>query len=219
MSATTVSTSKPVVSTTAASSAMRNGDAARALSIASRRSSAALTSSIGTSRSAADLVALPAPRPLVVAGDQEDLHRRVGEHHRADVAPLDDTAAVVRDPFPLAPDEDLPHRRMRGHRRHRGGHVGGTDGAADIAAVERGDTLFDRDRCGARRSPRTGPGRRAACRRSSTASVTARYIAPVSRTGRPRPSATPRATVDLPDPDGPSIAITSGRASLMRSCP
>ena len=38
---------------------------------------------------------------------------------------------------------------------------------------------------------------------SSTARVTARYIAPVSSTGSPSASATARATVDFPEPDAP----------------
>ena len=37
--------------------------------------------------------------------------------------------------------------------------------------------------------------------------VSARYIAPVSRNVQPRASATARATVDLPEPAGPSMAM------------
>src|SRR5439155_13169168 len=40
------------------------------------------------------------------------------------------------------------------------------------------------------------------------ANVTTRYMAPVSRTANPSSRATPRATVDLPTPEGPSIATT-----------
>src|SRR4051794_37379912 len=43
---------------------------------------------------------------------------------------------------------------------------------------------------------------------SPPASATARYIAPVSRYVKPRRSATARATVDLPVPAGPSMAMT-----------
>ena len=42
------------------------------------------------------------------------------------------------------------------------------------------------------------------------ASPTQRYIAPVSRYVKPSRSATPRATVDLPAPAGPSMAMTMG---------
>ena len=44
--------------------------------------------------------------------------------------------------------------------------------------------------------------------RSSAASATARYIAPVSRYVNPSRSATARATLDLPAPAGPSMAMT-----------
>src|SRR5262245_5252749 len=44
--------------------------------------------------------------------------------------------------------------------------------------------------------------------RHSAANATLRYIAPVSRYSKPRRSASRRATVDLPDPAGPSMAIT-----------
>jgi hypothetical protein len=40
------------------------------------------------------------------------------------------------------------------------------------------------------------------------ANVTPRYIAPVSRYSSPSRVANNRATVDFPDPAGPSIAIT-----------
>src|SRR5262245_26904676 len=46
----------------------------------------------------------------------------------------------------------------------------------------------------------------------STARVTARYIAPVSRYRAPSAMANRRDTVDLPDPDGPSTATTTPAA-------
>src|SRR4029077_16926663 len=49
--------------------------------------------------------------------------------------------------------------------------------------------------------------------RSDAASATHRYIAPESRYVNPSSSATPRATVDLPDPAGPSIATIVIRVS------
>ena len=52
--------------------------------------------------------------------------------------------------------------------------------------------------------------------RPAAASATARYIAPVSRYVNPSRSATARATVDLPAPAGPSMAITM--ASEARRC-
>ena len=73
MSATTVSTSTPVVSITTASSAARSGDTARPRSSASRRSSAALHVVDRDLRAPRRLVALAAPGPLVVARGQEHL--------------------------------------------------------------------------------------------------------------------------------------------------
>ncbi len=50
--------------------------------------------------------------------------------------------------------------------------------------------------------------------RRRAAKVTARYMAPVSRYSRSSRSASRRATVDFPEPAGPSMAITLiGRAS------
>src|SRR5439155_24111656 len=46
-----------------------------------------------------------------------------------------------------------------------------------------------------------------------TANVSARYIAPVSSTSRPSRAATPRDTVDFPEPEGPSMA-TIGSAVI-----
>ena len=76
-------------------------------------------------------------------------------------------------------------RRVRRHRRHRGGDLGAADLCADVAAVEP-RRLRPRPR-----SPTAGAIRAHAASSSgatpasSTASVTARYIAPVSSTGRP----------------------------------
>jgi hypothetical protein len=47
---------------------------------------------------------------------------------------------------------------------------------------------------------------------SNASQVMARYIAPVSRKASPSLLATPRAVVDLPEPLGPSMAMTSGRS-------
>ena len=59
-------------------------------------------------------------------------------------------------------------------------------------------------------SPRSTPA-------SSAANATARYIAPVSSVGNPSAAATPRATVDFPDPAGPSIAITCAPELTVRA--
>ena len=56
-------------------------------------------------------------------------------------------------------------------------------------------------------SPRSTPAR-------STASVTIRYIAPVSRYRAPSARAKPLDTEDFPVPAGPSTAITTERAHM-----
>ncbi len=66
------------------------------------------------------------------------------------------------------------------------------------------------------RSARTSRRSSVSTRAVSTASVTDRYIAPVSSTCSPSADATPRATVDFPEPDGPSIATTR---SVIRASP
>ncbi len=54
----------------------------------------------------------------------------------------------------------------------------------------------------------TGSGSSGSMPRRRAAKVTDRYMAPVSRYSRPRRWASALATVDLPEPAGPSIAIT-----------
>ena len=81
----------------------------------------------------------------------------------------------------------------------------------DVAAVEqhprRPTSMSIRSRdLGGRRRP------------ARVASATARYIAPVSRYVKPSRSATARATVDLPAPAGPSIAITMASEARRGGC-
>ena len=83
------------------------------------------------------LVAVAAPGSFLVARDEEHLHRRVGEHDRADVAALHYSPAVVRDPGALAVDEDRAHLGMRGHDRHRARDLGAADLLAHVPPVER----------------------------------------------------------------------------------
>src|SRR5256885_4140014 len=61
-----------------------------------------------------------APGAYVGARGQEDLHGRLGGDDRADVAALDDDAALSDD-LPLQGDEVLPDLRDGGHHAHRGG--------------------------------------------------------------------------------------------------
>ena len=116
--------------------------------------------------------------------------------------------AVLGHPRALPVDEDRAHRGVRRHRRHHAGDLGPADGLVHVAAVEAAPHRR-RARC-RRRAPRRPP-RRPSSRStpaSIAASVTARYMAPVSRVWRPSAAATPVATVDLPDPAGPSMATT-----------
>ena len=86
---------------------------------------------------------------------------------------------------------------------------GVADRLGDVPTVD-GDVLGSRGRCRARAAAH-GPARRPAAgsARSTPATsahqVSARYMAPVSRKRRPSRLATPRDTLDLPEPDGPSI--------------
>jgi len=52
-----------------------------------------------------------------------------------------------------------------------------------------------------------------------TATAAERYMAPVSRWARPRRPATARATVDFPEPTGPSMATTVTPDSVMTGSP
>ena len=172
------------------------------------RSSASRTSSMATSRAAASSSRRRRVGAHIVACGEEHLHRRVGEHDGPDVATLDHATAVVAHPVPLTLDEHAPDRGVRRHRGHRGGDFGATDLVGDVAPVEADRSGLDLDvrplgDCGGRgtvvrrrrplRSPRASPP------------GTSR---PVSRVSSPSAPATPRAAVDLPDPAGPSIAIT-----------
>ena len=65
-------------------------------------------------------------RPLLVGGGEEDLQRRVGADHGADVAALGDVV-TGRDQLPLAGDHRLAHRRMHGDPRGVRGHLGPAD--------------------------------------------------------------------------------------------
>ena len=69
-----------------------------------------------------------------------------GKHDRPDVAPLDDTTAVTRNPRALLRDEDGAHLRMGGDDRDRAGHERAPDLAAHVAAVEHRHTALDGDR-------------------------------------------------------------------------
>ena len=105
-----------------------------------------------------------------------------------------------------------PHLRVTGDVRHLTPRRGPT-----LSAGDGGRTLDLELRRACRSTGRTStstsvrratgrrPGRRPA---SSAASVSARYMIPVFTYGRPSASARPRASVLLPEPAAPSIAMT-----------
>ena len=109
-----------------------------------------------------------AARPLLVARREEDLQRRVGADHGADVAALGDVVAG-RDQRPLAGDHRLAHPRVDRDARGVRGHLGAADRVADVAPVEQhaAPVEFDLEARGERRR------------------------APRRRRGRPRPRARP----------------------------
>ena len=121
-----------------------------------------------------------AARPLLVGGGEEDLQRRLGADHGADVAALGDVVAGG-DQLALAGDHRLPHLRVDGDAGGGGGDAGLADRGADVAPAEQ--------RPGARRarspgppasSPSAAPSSRS-MPASSAARATQRYIAPESR--------------------------------------
>ena len=124
--------------------------------------------------------------------------------------PFDDAAAVRVDPLPAgarrgsrAP-RDAPRRSTpRRSPRARGSRALTSRPSSMRHAVLHGDRAL------AARSPRTRRRRRARppprARPASPRGTSRRCRAPGAR-ARPRP---PRATVDFPEPDGPSIATTS----------
>ena len=147
-----------------------------------------------------------APGPLLGDGGEVDLEIGLGEDHRADVPALDHPPAVLGRP-----------RRWRGTSTAR---TSGLAATAETAALTSGPRMASvtsvpstttrsptaMATAGPPRPPPAGrPGR---CRRSRPAQATARYMAPVSSRSTPSRSARARETVDLPDPAGPSMAMT-----------
>ena len=164
---------------------------------AAARDSCTAATSVGALRRL--LVALAPAGPLLVAGGEEHLHRRVGEHDRPDVAALDHAAAVLVHPRPLPRDE----------------HASGPRGCAetvDTVAVTSGPRISALTSRPSSRTISSSSSMRASLRRSapqaaasarsaparSAASVTDRYIAPVSSTWSPSAAATPARHGRLP---------------------
>src|SRR5512139_3680975 len=80
----------------------------------------------------------PAPGAHLVGRGEEELGVGVGEDHRADVAPLEDRAAVpgVGGEAPLQLEESGPDHRPRRDRARTERHGRRADGGRDVLAVE-----------------------------------------------------------------------------------
>ena len=204
--ATTSSRDRPVVSISTASSAARRAPCSRSVSRASRACWAARTDGdvlAGLGGAAAGA--------LLVGGGEEDLQRGVGADDGADVTALGDVVGG-RDQLLLARHHRLAHRRVDGDAGGVGADLGGADRVAGVVPVEQHAAPVEGDveARGERPQGVAVVGVDAGFLRPPSA--TQRYIAPESRYVKPSSAATARATVDLPAPAGPSIAITMGRA-------
>ena len=145
-------------------------------------------------------------------------NRRGGEHDGADVATFHHAAAVLAQPTPAVARTSTDRTPgCADDGRHGRSHLRAADLGAHVATVDRRHAALDRDRAPGRERAHRPARRRASTPRSRAASVTARYIAPVSSTWSPSAHATPRAIVDFPDPDGPSIATTRLVATAHRA--
>ena len=156
----------------------------------------------------------PPPRALLRRRVEIDLDVGLRKHDRADVAPLHDHPAAL-------------HRTRAGARRARADRRVPRDdrrGAIDLRRANRrrhvmavDARLFpSRSNAAARASAATAVGVRAGPRRSRAPSTPPRGTSrPCPRDDTPAARATVRATVPLPAPDGPSMAmIKRARASL-----
>jgi hypothetical protein len=94
----------------------------------------------------------PPPGALLGRGGEEDLERRVGADHGADVATLGDVAAGGDQP-PLLRHHRLSHRRMDRDERGCLGDARLADRRADVAPVELDPPAVERDRQRARHLP------------------------------------------------------------------
>ena len=141
-------------------------------------------------------------------GGQEELAEGVGEDDRPLIASLGHRV-VLGGEGPLPGDEPAAHRRAVGHAADAA-RVTSTSRIAsrDVLAVEQDPARRQADRETIGQRGRAASGRRGRRRARSAARVTARYIAPVSRSRQPSRSASSRATVLLPAPAGPSIVTT-----------
>src|ERR1700761_3418531 len=131
-------------------------------------------------------------------GGQEDLERSVLGDDRADVTALGhDTRFGHGDDRTLLRDQVLADRGDAGHHTDLGGDLRCPDLAGDVLAVDAGPRVV-----------RVGGDLDGRFSRALRDQVSARYIAPVSRYCRPSARATPMDALDLPEPDGPSMAMT-----------
>ncbi len=161
ISAITSAAVRSLVSMTTASGAASSGRVARPSVASARSRSVERVAHVVDGHRACGgvLVALTARRPHLVARGDEHLERRVGQHHRADVAAFHHSPAVFPDPRPLPVDEHRAHRGMRRHLRDRARHLGPADRARHVATGELHATVFEHHGGGTRhRGHRLGVG-------------------------------------------------------------
>ena len=103
---------------------------------------------------------------------------------------------------------------MSGHRGHRDSDLRRADLDADVLGAQPMNLpirIGRYEKSKVDNTFATAAGSSGSTPARSTARVTIRYMAPVSRYPAANRRATRRATVDFPVPEGPSIAITNGR--------
>lgn len=142
---------------------------------------------------------------------QEHLARRIGEYRGANIAPFDHVVAARADAL-LLRNERFTHRRRGRNRRDRLVDLGvrmtevtsvpsmnTRRGIGSLPSCSKAISHVRASSPSAAASARSIPS-------SSAFHAIARYIAPVSKHEKPSLRATALATVDLPAPEGPSIA-------------
>lgn len=124
-----------VESTSTASSACRSGSVSRFMSCASRAFSSASTWLVRRHVALLDLLAIAAAGAFLRRGRQKDLHRRVGQHPRADV-PAIDQHVRRRGDFALRGHHAAANRRPFGNGARRGGNLARADQVAHVLPAQ-----------------------------------------------------------------------------------
>ena len=156
------------------------------------------------------LVALTAGGPLLVAGGEEHLQRRRRGTPRVPMSrPSTTPPPCSLDPGPLPGHEHGPHRRDGRDLRHRAGDLGTADlGRRRRRRRARHDVVLDLDGRRRSRHRRRPPRRRRVDAGAQHGAARPPGTSRRCRAWRPSAAATPRATVDFPDPTARRCATT-----------